>query len=412
MVKLAAFEYQSYKKLFELFKRKYYSFGEMRGTVSLATFNAEEIEEIAGFLAVSAVQLTRKGNVSLQQFEKQLQTSAYKQYSLKQLVEIVLNDTLVTKQGEQVKKLETEERFVASLQVVLQPLPAWYHQIMKKHADSRFIWQQQQVILNELEKTANALSSHLPNGQFERLPIFAQRTTGNPHAFDAQTVLGRLLLHAAFSCHPEEIEYPKTTEERVDTLAMFGIVQDDLWNFVTCQGLRGYQNNGPHQVWQAAIEEQVVLNVPMRELMRIEKIEPVVGKQIWVVENSSVASTLMDAHPTLPIVCTHGQFRMASWRLFDLVDEQTDIYYSGDLDPEGLLIAQRLARRYGQRVKFWRMDERSFEKGISENLTEIRLAKLQHVEILPQVVSRINATQKAAYQEAWLDDLVNDLYDE
>ena len=53
----------------------------------------------------------------------------------------------------------------------------------------------------------------------------------------------------------------------------------------------------------------------------------------------------MDAHPTAPIICTHGQLRMASWRLLDLLDFDIEMYYSGDLDPEGLRIAQNIDRK-------------------------------------------------------------------
>ena len=411
MTRLTPFQHPAFYKLFVLFKKKYYTMGGMRGTVSLASFRMDEVEEIAGFLAVPPIQLKRKGKVSLPQFEEQLQTSAFADYTLVQLVEAVLDEELTTKVQVQSQRVQTEEEFVMQLRLLLKALPEWLEQIQKKLPDSRFIWQQQATILPEIKRVAEAVSGRLPEGKFERLPIFAQRITGNPHAFDAQTIGGKLLLHAAYSMHGADAAYPKTTAERVELLATLGVVQDDLWNFVTCQGLRALHQGRLHPVWEAAVQEQAVLNMPMRELLRIDHIEPAEGTCVWVVENSGVASTLMDEHPHAPIICTHGQLRLASWHLLDLLGKDVPIYYSGDLDPEGLLIAERLVKRYGRRVVLWRMDEASYELGMAEPLPDTRLAKLQNVSIAPSLVTRMKQERRAAYQEAWLQLLVGDIGD-
>lgn len=412
MSNFKAFEHSAFVKLFRLFKKKYYSLGSMRGSVSLKGFEEDEIDEIAGFLGVSSIKLARKGVVHLKQFEEQLATSAFAHVSLVELVEAVLNEPLQTKEQEQAVKVSAEADFLQRLRIVLADYPKWIAQVEKRATDSRFIWQSQESILPEIERVVRAINMRLAEGEFERLPIFAQRTTGNPHAFDSNTLAGKLLLHAAFSMSDEEITFPKTTEERVDLLAMLQIVQDDLWNFVTCQGLQGFIGDIVHPVWQAAIETKSALNMPMRELMRIDRLEPACSKCVWIVENSSVASTLMDANPSAPIVCTHGQLRMASWRLLDLLmlNEELVLKYSGDLDPEGLLIAQKVVKRYPGRVELWRMDETSYSLGKSEEvLSEERLQKLQKVEILPEVVRKICTEQRVAYQEGWMHLLIEDV---
>lgn len=287
--------------------------------------------------------------------------------------------------------------------------PKWLVQIEKQTLDSRFIWQQQERVLPEIQLVAKAIDEQIAKEQFVRMPLFAQRATGNPHAFDSNTIAGKLLVHAAFSMSDEVIAYPKTTEERVDLLATLKIVQDDLWNFVTLQGLAGYVNDEIHPVWHAAVTVKSALNMPMRELMNITRVHPAQGTEDWVVENSSVASTLMDANQNAPIICTHGQLRMTSWRLLDLLDEHIRINYSGDLDPEGIRIAQNIVNRYGERVKLWRMNVESYIAGMSELLTEESLAKLQTVTILPEVVEQMLACRKAAYQEAWIEEMVDDV---
>lgn len=409
MNSLSAFRHEAFVKLFQLFKKKYYSLGSMRGTVSLKDFQAQEIEEIAGFLGVPTAHLVRKASVSLKQFEEKLETSAFAHFTLVELVEQILHEQLQTKEQAQLEKEAVEADFIEQLRELLVYCPKWLAQIEQRAQDSRFIWQQQEEILSEIERVATAISQILPKNEFERLPIFAQRTTGNPHAFDAQSLGGKLLLHAAYSLSDEEMPYPKTTAEKVDLLATLQIIQDDLWNFVTYQGLYGYVDEEVHPLWEAAVQTASAVNMPMRELMKISRVQPVNGQAVWVVENSGVASTLMDAHPNAPIICTHGQLRMASWRLFDLLPPDVKIYYSGDLDPEGLLIAQKIVARYGTRVKLWQMNEASYQLGKSEALTVERLLKLQKVTIVPNVVKQLQIHKQAAYQEAWLDLMIADI---
>lgn len=409
MTNISAFRHEAFIKLFQLFKKKYYTFGSMRGTVSLKEFQAQEMEEIAGFLGIPSAHLMRKATVSLKQFEEKLETSAFAHFTLVELVEQVLREKLQTKEQAQQEKAVAQADFIEQLCRILVHCPKWLAQIEKRATDSRFIWQQQGDMLPEIERVVKAIAQRLPENELERLPVFAQRTSGNPHAFDAQTLGGKLLLHAAYSLNDEEIPYPKTTEEKVDLLATLQIVQDDLWNFVTWQGLYGYVANEVHPLWQAAVQTASAVNMPMRELMKIDYVQPTKGQSVWVVENSGVASTLMDAHPTAPIICTHGQLRLAGWRLLDLLPTDVSIYYSGDLDPEGLLIAQKIVARYGARVKLWQMNEASYHLGKSEALTAERLLKLQKVTIIPSVVEQMNRHQQASYQEAWLNLMMADI---
>ena len=64
----------------------------MRGNVSLKDFTADEVKEIAGFLGVPEYQLNQKRSVSLQQFEAQLATTSFSQFTLKELLEEILGE--------------------------------------------------------------------------------------------------------------------------------------------------------------------------------------------------------------------------------------------------------------------------------------------------------------------------------
>jgi uncharacterized protein (TIGR02679 family) len=266
-----------------------------------------------------------------------------------------------------------------------------------------------------LRTVAKAYELLPESGKYERLPLFSQRITGNPHSFDRNQLLGKMLLHLlAWSQEGISADgQPETQTEQINELLLaYGLLRDDLWSFVTCRGFCASQNQKEHPVWKAAAECGTVMNVPVRELMLLDKISPFEGKEVWVLENSSVCSALMDEVPDKPIACTHGQFKVASWIFFDrLVESGCTIYYSGDLDPEGLMMAQRLKSRYPDNVKIWRMDCQSYKSAMSDEKIEDRIGQLKNIldPELKETADLMNKYHKAAYQEGLIQILKEDV---
>jgi uncharacterized protein (TIGR02679 family) len=202
-------------------------------------------------------------------------------------------------------------------------------------------------------KAYQALPSEL-----ERYPLFSQRVTGNPHRFDLALTTGRLFLHVLHVMLGYSGSPSKQTEAVNDLLLAVNLLRDDLNNFVTLVNVLGVRKGGIHPVWQAACEEHSVLNIPLRELLLIDNVRLANNaKRVFIVENPSVFSSLVDAVSSAPLVCTHGQFKLAGLRLLDKLFEAGYIlYYSGDFDPEGISMALRLFERYRGKCCFWRMD--------------------------------------------------------
>jgi len=76
----------------------------------------------------------------------------------------------------------------------------------------------------------------------------------------------------------------------------FGILRDDLWNFVTCTGINGNAaDNQPLGYLTEAYRQQVALNLPLREVIRIDKAFAC-AKVVYVVENPGVYSALLDLY--------------------------------------------------------------------------------------------------------------------
>lgn len=407
-------------KLFHLFKDKYRSLGRIGGTVSIKDFTDKELETIAGFLGCSKENLIQKGSISLTEFEKELSKTSFSQYTILPLIEEVLQQKILSKKEELQKEKDEEASFINSLIQVIPNAQSWLQWIAKKSSDTRWIWSQFKQNKEELHEkivTVFRAFTNLPGeGEFERLPLFSQRVTGNPHYFDQNEIAGKLLHHCMYVdqvCRGNiSLMMPKTVEELNDLLSEYGILRDDLWNFVTCQQLLAANGNDEHPVWKEACQSNSVLNMPMKELMKVNRIWPANGKMVWVLENSSVCSLLMDALPNAPIICTHGQLRMASWRLLDLlVESNCRLYYSGDLDPEGLIIAERVKKRYKEHVVLWRMDVDSYKISLSNEDISNRLSKIENITSpeLMGTTEMMNSVKKAGYQEALVNEFIKDI---
>jgi len=248
----------------------------------------------------------------------------------------------------------------------------------------------------------------------ERLPIFSQRITGDPHAFDIDKELGRIFIHfLAIKDNGQTGFYPQNIREINDLLERYNLYRDDLLNFVTCANLLANRNGQVHPVWQAAVDTKSVQLVPLRELLKIDNVRPKSGNTVWIVENSGVYSTLLDAVPEAPIICTNGQFTLAALTLIELlVKSEITLKYSSDFDPEGLGMADRLKKKFSRAITLWHMDQHAYElTKPKKSLTLERLHKLNNLQTdtLQKVAYEMKSTKKAGYQEALIDLYIRDL---
>lgn len=112
----------------------------------------------------------------------------------------------------------------------------------------------------------------------------------------------------------------------------------------------------------------------------------------------------------IPIVCTYGQINLAGLVLLDLINQSIQtIYYSGDCDPEGILIADKLKSRYNDKLKFIGFDKQTYIKNISKvQISEERLKKLNKVknEELKELAKLIEENKKASYEELNINNII------
>lgn len=411
-----------YDKLFLAFVGKYRSLGRMSGSIPLEKYSIEEIETIARYLGVRQDLLFEQNKVSIQAFEEQLAIYRFENITLKELVEAYYNIRLVSKKEERKVKFFEKNNFFEKHKEIFPNLSYWLDYIQSQPNENRWMHQlidQDNSEFLDLIIRLNQLVENLPEKPI-RLPVFAQQQLGNPHALDRNQRLGRVFLHRLSfeNANKEElavIEIPNSSEAYSELLLTFNLLRDDITNDITLVNILADAKDEDKQlVWKAASKSHSVLNVPIRELLAVESLYPAkTSKKVYIVENSGVFSSMIDEAPQTPLICSHGQFNLATWKCLDLFDESTDFYYAGDMDPEGIGMANRLIERYGDRVKLWKMDVGSYEKAVSpdETLTTRRIHQLKGLKspILKELKKRMFELKSPAYQEALLDEMIEEL---
>ncbi|TCI34099.1 TIGR02679 family protein [Exiguobacterium sp. SH4S7] len=398
-----------FSRLFEQFRKKYASLGKVGGSVSIQSFKDDELYAIARFFGDDVASIQLKKTLTLRAFEKKLQTTKFEGVTLFELLEAYFGESLVTKQ-EALVQIEGQraERF-RELALTYPQLGYWFTHIEQKSADTH--WINRMLGTDQFDLYCRQLTQALDGVplDYERLPVFGQRIVGNPHAFDRTNDLGRLLIHALHVKRGQGGPPPSDTERVNELLLEYKLLRDDITNYVSCANLAADSKGVEHAMWQGARATHSVLNVPMRELLNVDRIYPSHGKTVWIVENSGVFSSLLDDVPNAPFVCTHGQFKLAAYRLLDaLVSSGCQLKYAGDFDPEGLQMAARLKERYNDKLDYWCMDlENYVASEPSVEMSAERLVKLERVTDaeLQDVVEEMKRRGRAGYQEALMETM-------
>ncbi|WP_144462179.1 TIGR02679 family protein [Siminovitchia fortis] len=411
-------------RLLRALLERYIQLGRIGGSVKLANLTSEEKESLSLFFRKDYSRQA-SASISFAAFEKALLKTKFAEIDIQALLNAYAGKKVYTRnEAEELYQLQ-KYHFFRELQQVHPQYGSWIEYVRKKGRGTRAIHQLYDENPEYLRKlihiVCDALSQLPAAPKYERLPFFAQKITQNPHAFDMDQHGGRILLHALQFLLWERGEIPYirgrlNAEEANDLLQNFQLLRDDLLNFVTFTGLTGETVSGEHPVLKAANEVKAVLNFPLREAAKLRSCRPVKGNAVFIVENSGVCSELLDRWPfpsPPPLISTNGQFKLASLLLIDLLTAgNTFIYYSGDFDPEGLLMANRLLNRCPSKIKLWRYSVEDYRSCRAKvDISKKRLAKLDKLESneLLCLKKEIISAKKAGYQEELVPLLLKDM---
>lgn len=405
-------KYPVFGKIFREFRKKYSTLGHLGGRIRLDFLQDEERKILGGFLGKDC-RKEKKENLSWKEMEDALEHSRFAGISWEKVLEAYFQEPLLVKREEKRKRQQEKENIFETVFSQNRKMPGmcWLKQVWEERMEGVQILEQQYRERPEelepfLKKTAEGISriSGKEEG-FTLLPVFAAETTGNPHFFDSGTPGEKLLLQYIRKTFRKEIK-ETAQEEKAALLFQAGILKDDLSNDVLVYGFHGKKKSG---IFHAGMEGFLAEQEPLRlTLCTLEDLAEVLGQKpdtVWMVENPAVFSVLIRKYPDSCGICGNGQLRMAVLIFLDMVTKNSRVFYAGDYDPEGFLIAQRLKERYQDRMTLWCYQKKYYETYLSgEILSDSRLKKLERIsepELLP-ICSLMKEKKKAAYQEAML----------
>lgn len=408
------------KLMLPLMKEKIYSYGEAKGKITLIELTESEREDIALFLGINAA-FNLPFSISLLKIQKALDLSKFEGVTIIELLEEVYHIKLKSR-----KEIIAEEDSLrtAYFMGVIEAFAttnagSWINEVVQTKSGcwpilARAYEQDKDDLASMLRLVLTAVNQ-LPFNELTRLDVFAADMTGDPHTFDDKRKEQVLLLAGIQYLNKRPYKVSMNAEEKSEVLLRGGLVRDDLFNFTFCLRFKAMKNGLVHDGWLGFYKNYEVLSITLNNLKNIDAIQA--EKKVFIIENPSVFSALSNSIQeqkldSISLLCTTGQINISSYHFLNLMDKcNCELYYCGDFDPEGLLIAQKLLDRFPQ-IQLWMYTEEAFKLSVSENvLSDARLTMLDnlHDEQLKSIAKLMKKSKRCGYQEKLIARYIQDI---
>lgn len=405
--------------LFSNFKK----YGEAKGYITITDATFDECDAVNCIISPKKAFSPPVLKFRMIDFEKSIHNSVYADADLKEVLELYFQQKIISNKNQRLSKEQSKRSFQEVFMTRYNDTPCYkwidtmfkeykfgYRLLMKEFTDSS---QQAHQILNNVCMAVNSRCSI--KAEPIQLAVLSANITGNSHYFDKNTSAGKLFIHAlAFICGTQEY---KNAEEIKEIYSLFSIEPDSISGASASIGIRlFYSDMSEHPAYKVFADLSEICLISTVNLHSIKYADSDT-KTVFIVENQMVFSALAEIafKYKLSLLCTSGQLKSAGLKLIDmLIENNCNIYYAGDFDPEGIQIADKLLNRYNsEKFHVWRMsvnDYNSIEKS-DENITEQRLKKFNKISspILKEVSNLILADKRAAYQELLIPKMIDDM---
>lgn len=456
---VAFFKEQAWSRLLAALHDKYMQQGDARGQVTLRACNAEEQREIARFLCK---RITPQSDVTIRlaDFQTALSESGFACDLRALLAAYFPERPQITQPERREQRAIAQQRFSDALAALADGLPddsAGKRWLLSGEHGSAAIFRRyknepleaQEQLLRHLRVIVDALN-HLPvPPAFERLSLFAQRISGDPHFLDAQTATGRLFLRALMDLARSEYPAmsadsgtesevllsnerdrpsPEFTHWRLLLYYDAGLLLDTISSTVAVCHLASAEDAAgqPDPFVEHAGERILIL--PLRQLLTWKRLLPA-SKDIYLFENPQVFEMIIDTlisasvsrsgnerKPLPTLICTAGWPSVAALRLLSLLTESSPevvLHYSGDFDLQGLRIAAYLLARYPHRCRLWRFDPPAYLAALHHQGAFLDDDERAGLQTLPAEFAGLSAAMrengKKAFQEGILHLLLRSI---
>ncbi|MBQ7433245.1 MAG: DUF2399 domain-containing protein [Lachnospiraceae bacterium] len=408
-----------FEKVLRGFWEKYLSYGTFSGTVTLRDLTDGEREDLEGFFQKN-YHGQKSVSISAARFQKALAESRFGGLQPKDLLELYFQEELIGKKEQREREANAWKQVLCEVQTRYAGTPAadWLADVQEGR-NGAGAWVQREYRASGKDGSLFGkmlqLGARIINGfpfwkaEYEYVAVFAAQLTGNPHAFDRGTKEESFLKHliqwmiGKQQMHLEGSALFHALQMQQQYFAV-GLLVDDISNYVMVSGVRAWTRAGTlHRGMEGFLAEGDTVQVSLSVLVDWKQAVCLDG-EIYVVENPSIYAMLCRKWKgKRACMCLNGHPRLSGLFLLDLLAKTgTKVYYAGDFDPEGLLIAQKLKQYYKGPFVYWHMSVAEYEGSKSnEQISSRRMKMLDGItdEELIELVQELKTAQVAGYQE-------------
>ncbi|WP_297712364.1 TIGR02679 domain-containing protein [Clostridium sp.] len=408
-----------YKKIFLEVYSKYKKYGKITGSFTLKAATTEERRILSNFDSKALIE----GKAKIKSATvRELFNRKLKEYSFEELLVKVVGKELKTNKEIKDEEKEQEEKFYEDILKscdngigrqwfieILDKKKYGYNIIIRKYKSEKEINK-----LEELNKriilTINSLNK-LPylNNEYENIAVFSAVNTRDSHFFDINKFTGRLFIKAiSFIINKDE---PKDINEINEAYYEVGILKDEISNHTTIYGLNAFEKDNSEvtavnsfNLWREPLQ------ISISNLLKVDYLKAV-NNTVFIFENPAVFHKILkEKGDNISLICTSGQLNLSSYIVLNKIRNLKNIYYAGDFDPEGLMIAYKLKKRYKDKVRFLNYTRESYINTMSNNIIEEKsMSQLNKINCseLDEVIRELRINKRAAYQELLIDEYLD-----
>lgn len=405
-------EDSGFDRLFNKLKEKFEIYEkELAGTVIIDNPTSKEKEALSGFMKKNYSK-SKNIQIKVARFQERLDDTKFAGIKVKVLVEKYFNMRIITKKHKRQVKQEKQEDFFNQLLKSQEGKRSYkiLKEVMEERNETFGILKMEYNLHKEIAKNAlvNACMAinNLPNKKMS-LPVFSAQILKNPHELDRTNITGRIFL--SLLSKEQNMKKPRLIEELSEFYYNNNLLIDDLSNMVLCKNIIGKKEGKIHVGWKGFVDNNEPMQVTLLQLSNIDEVKLNLPYAI-VVENPAVFSELSMSTRNIGLVCTYGQVKLSGLILLELLKKSgTQLYYSGDIDPEGIQIADRLKQRFKESITLFGFDEHTYIKNLSNVvLNKSRLKKLESISTqeLKELADFLRFEERAAYEEKNIDAIL------
>lgn len=405
-----------YKKIFLEVYNKYKKYGKITGSFTLKADTTEERQILFNF--DSRVLAEGKAKIKCNTV-KELFNRKLKDYSFEELLVKVVGKELKTNKEIKDEEKEQEENFYEDIlktsdkgigrqwfSEVLDKKSYGYNSIVRKYKSEKDTNNLEELKIKMI-LLINSLNK-LPylNNTYENIAVFAAMNTKDSHFFDINEFTGRLFIKAiSFIINKDE---PNGVNEINELYYEVGILKDEISNHTTIYGLNAFKKDtseveaiNSFNLWKEPLQ------ISISNLLKVDYLKAI-NDTVFIFENPAVFHKILQVkNENISLICTSGQLNLSSYIVLDKIKDLKNIYYAGDFDPEGLMIAYKIKKRYKDKVKFLNYNKESYINIMSSNIIEenrmIQLDKINCID-LNEIIDELRINKRAAYQELLIDE--------